>query len=133
MSGVLRAAWIIARKDLLVETRSRELVYTTLFFAVSCVLVFAWAFVREGKPIENSSAGVLWVAILFSGTLALGRAFEREPLAEPARERRHAIVRTRVQPGRGKRGDHTRVKIGHRVQPAEEFEVLPRGEVAVEE
>jgi len=83
--GVFRAAWIIARKDLLVETRSRELVYTTLFFAVSCVLVFAWAFVREGKPIDNASAGVLWVAIVFSGTLALGRAFERERQSETLR------------------------------------------------
>ena len=37
------------------------------------------------KPIENSSAGVLWVAILFSGTLALGRAFERERQSETLR------------------------------------------------
>ena len=81
----LKSAWLIARKDLLVETRSRELVYTTLFFAVSCVLVFAFAFVRQGQPIENASAGILWVAIVFSGTLALGRAFERERQSETLR------------------------------------------------
>jgi len=81
----LRSAWLIARKDLLVETRSRELIYTTLFFAVACVLVFAFAFVRQGQPIENASAGILWVAIVFSGTLALGRAFERERQSETLR------------------------------------------------
>jgi heme exporter protein CcmB len=83
---VLRHAWLIARKDLLVESRSREIVYTTTFFAIACVLVFAFAFVREGgRPIEGASAGILWVSIAFSGTLALGRTFERERQGETLR------------------------------------------------
>jgi heme exporter protein B len=84
--SVLRHAWLIARKDLLVESRSREIVYTTMFFAMACVLVFAFAFVREGgRPIEGASAGILWVSIAFSGTLALGRTFERERQGETLR------------------------------------------------
>lgn len=83
--SLLSGAWIIARKDFLVEVRSREMIYTTLFFALSCVLVFAFAFVPEGKPIPNAASGVLWVAIAFSGTLALGRAFERERQGETLR------------------------------------------------
>lgn len=83
--GVLRAAWLIARKDLRVEVRSRELAYTTLFFAVACLLVFAFAFVREGQPIDNAAAGILWVTVAFSGTLALGRTFERERQTETLR------------------------------------------------
>jgi len=71
-------AWLIMRKDLVVEFRSRELFLTTLFFAVSCVLVFAFALVRDGRPMEDAAAGILWIAIAFSGTLALGRTFERE-------------------------------------------------------
>jgi heme exporter protein CcmB len=85
MMAVLRAAWLIARKDFRVETRSRELIYTAIFFAVSCVLLFSFAFVVEGEAIENSAAGILWVAIAFSGTLALGRTFERERQAETLR------------------------------------------------
>ncbi len=54
------------------------MLYTTLLFAASCVLIFAFAFVRGGQPIEGASAGILWVTIAFSGTLAIGRAFERE-------------------------------------------------------
>jgi len=72
------AAWLIMRKDLIVEFRSRELFLTTLFFAVSCVLVFAFAFVRGGRPLEDAASGILWIAISFAGTLALGRTFERE-------------------------------------------------------
>jgi heme exporter protein B len=82
---VIRTAWLIARKDFRIESRSRELVYTALFFAVPCVLIFSFAFVREGEAIEGAAAGILWVAIAFSGTLALGRTFERERQAETLR------------------------------------------------
>ena len=58
-----RAVWLILRKDLTVEVRSREIAYTTLFFAVSCVLVFAFALVREGRGPEDGAAGILWIAI----------------------------------------------------------------------
>ena len=78
MTSVLRVAWLVMRKDILVETRSKELFYTTLFFAVSVLLVFAFGFVREGRPAVDVTSGVLWIAVAFSGTLALGRTFERE-------------------------------------------------------
>src|SRR5918999_2511010 len=78
----VRTVWFVTRKDLLIELRSREIVYTTLFFAVACVLVFAFGFVHEGRPLEDAAAGILWIAIAFSGTLALGRAFERERQSE---------------------------------------------------
>jgi heme exporter protein CcmB len=80
-----RVAWIVMRKDLTVEMRSREILYTTVFFAVSCVLVFAFALVREGRPLEDAAAGILWIAIAFAGTLGLGRTFERERHTETLR------------------------------------------------
>jgi heme exporter protein CcmB len=80
-----RIAWLILRKDLTVEVRSREIAYTTLFFAVSCVLVFAFALVQEGRGPEDGAAGILWIAIMFAGNLALGRAFERERQSETLR------------------------------------------------
>jgi len=81
----VRSVFEITRKDLLVEARTREILYTTIFFAVSCVLVFAFGFVKEGRPVQDAAAGILWIAIAFSGTLALGRAFERERHGETLR------------------------------------------------
>jgi heme exporter protein CcmB len=78
VSEFLRVAWLVAVKDLTVEVRSREILSTTIFFAISCVLVFAFALVKEGRTVVDASAGILWIAIAFSGTLALGRTFERE-------------------------------------------------------
>ncbi|HOC18338.1 MAG TPA: heme exporter protein CcmB [Vicinamibacterales bacterium] len=80
-----RVAWLVMRKDLTVEVRSREILYTTAFFAVACVLVFSFALVKEGRPLEDAAAGILWIAVAFAGTLALGRTFERERHSETLR------------------------------------------------
>jgi heme exporter protein B len=85
MRAFFRVAALVMRKDLTVEVRSREIVYTTIFFAVSCVLVFAFALVREGRPLEDAAAGIMWISVAFAGTLALGRTFERERHSETLR------------------------------------------------
>lgn len=85
MSGFVAAAALIVRKDLLVEVRSREVVYTSLLFAVSCMLVFAFGLVREGRVIADAAAAILWITIAFAGTLALGRIFDRERQNETMR------------------------------------------------
>lgn len=85
MNTFFSTAFLVMKKDLTIEVRSREILYTTLFFAVSCVLVFAFSFVRDGRPLEDAAAGILWIAIAFSGTLALGRTFERERHGETLR------------------------------------------------
>jgi heme exporter protein B len=85
MTAFARAVWIVTRKDLLVEARTKEIFLTTAFFALACVLVFAFSFVKEGRAVPDAAAGILWIAIAFSGTLALGRAFERERQGETLR------------------------------------------------
>jgi heme exporter protein B len=80
-----KVALLVLRKDVAIEARSFEMFSTTLFFAVSCVLVFAFALVRDGAVVADAAAGILWIAIAFAGTLALGRTFERERYAETLR------------------------------------------------
>ena len=80
-----RTAWLVLRKDVAIESKSWEVLTTTLFFAVACVMIFAFAFVKEGRAVEDAAAGILWIAIAFSGTLALGRTFERERYGETLR------------------------------------------------
>ncbi|HEY8550061.1 MAG TPA: ATP-binding cassette domain-containing protein [Vicinamibacterales bacterium] len=87
-----RVAALVARKDLVVEFRSRELLLTTLFFAATVVLVFAFAFVRDGRPLADAAAGILWVATAFAGTLALGRTFDREQANQTLPALLHAPV-----------------------------------------
>ena len=50
----LKVAWLVLRKDVAIEAKTREILYTTLFFAVACVLVFSFAFVKEGEPVPGA-------------------------------------------------------------------------------
>lgn len=68
----------VAAKDLRIELRSREIVYTMAFFAALIVVIYAFAFPRQPKAVLGSVPGMLWVAIAFAGTIGLGRAFDRE-------------------------------------------------------
>ena len=81
----LSAVVLVARKDLVIETRSREVIYTSALFAILCVLVFAFGFVEEGRAEPKAAAAILWIAIAFSGSLALGRVFDRERQNETMR------------------------------------------------
>jgi heme exporter protein CcmB len=77
--GLVRHAAQVAWKDLKVELRSRELLYTVTFFAALVVVVFTFTFPRVDKKIVADVApGMLWVAVAFAGTIGLGRAFDRE-------------------------------------------------------
>jgi heme exporter protein CcmB len=86
LTDFFRTAWLVLRKDFAIEVTSREILYTTLVFAVSCILVFSFAFVSEGgQPLPGAAAGILWIAMAFSGTLALGRTFDRERYGDTVR------------------------------------------------
>jgi heme exporter protein CcmB len=78
MSAFFRVAWLIVKKDLTVEVRSLEILSTTIFFAVTVVLMFSFGLVVEGRAVQDVAPAILWIAIAFSATLALGRTFERE-------------------------------------------------------
>jgi heme exporter protein B len=85
MTAFLRVAWLVLVKDFRVEIRSLEILSTTLFFAVTVVLVFSFGLIKEGTPLDDVAAAILWIAVAFSGTLALGRTFDRERQNETLR------------------------------------------------
>jgi heme exporter protein B len=76
--GLLRQAWRVAWKDLQVELRSREIVYTMAFFAGLLVVVYSFVFPQDPELVRRATPGMLWVAMAFAGTIGLGRAFDRE-------------------------------------------------------
>jgi len=78
VATILKGAFAIAQKDWQTEFRSKEILLTMGFFGLLIVLISAFAFYRGDLPAYALAAGSLWVAIAYSGTLGLGRAFERE-------------------------------------------------------
>jgi len=75
---MLRHAFRIAWKDLRIEVRSKEIFATMGFFGALVVVIYTFAFPRDDGAVRGSVAGMLWVALAFTGTIALGRAFDRE-------------------------------------------------------
>lgn len=78
--GALAGALLIARKDLLVEWRNRQLLSAMMIFALLVVLLFNFALELDAKTRQNVTAGVLWTTFMFAGTLGLNRsmAIEKE-------------------------------------------------------
>ena len=76
--SVFRHAARVAWKDLRIELRSKEILYTMAFFGALIVVVYSFAFPIKPDLVRAAVPGMLWVAIAFAGTIGLGRAFDRE-------------------------------------------------------
>ena len=70
--------WLIVRKDLSLERRSREMLSSMFIFALIVILVFSFSLDLRVERASQVAPGVLWVAILFAGMLGLARSFVLE-------------------------------------------------------
>ncbi len=68
-----RIALAIARKDALSELRGRHATVSTLFFAALVLLLFGFALGPDSRRLTEAAPGLLWLAIVFAGLLAVGR------------------------------------------------------------
>ncbi len=65
-------------KDLLVELRTKETLASLFLLGTLLLLVLSFAFDPTHPLRDQSAPGVLWVAIIFSGTSAINRSLLRE-------------------------------------------------------
>jgi heme exporter protein B len=73
-----RIAIAIARKDLVSEWRTRELVPALGQFVVLALVVANFGFQIDSSSAPAIAPGVLWLALVFAGLVAFGRAFSAE-------------------------------------------------------
>jgi heme exporter protein B len=71
---VIRDALVLARKDLLLELRRREVVLAMLQYVITTLVVIHFAIAGAGSS-QKAAAGMLWAAILFTAVLSLNRCF----------------------------------------------------------
>lgn len=71
-------ARLIAGKDLRIEARSRVGLGQMAPFAVLVLVLFGFALDPDRGILDRATAGLYWVAVLFSGVLAIQRAFAVE-------------------------------------------------------
>lgn len=75
MRDVMQEAWIIARKDLTIEFRTRSAFFSAVVFALLAIVIFYFAWDPTGVAAIDLAPGVLWVIFIFSGLLGMHRSF----------------------------------------------------------
>jgi heme exporter protein B len=78
MKTWLSTAWVLVWKDLVQEWRSRDVLTSMFAFAVLSLFIFNYAL--ELSPIDRAeiAPGLIWVVMVFAGTLGLNRSFAAE-------------------------------------------------------
>ncbi len=74
----LQLAWVVARKDLLLEFRTRTAILSALVFTALVLTVFEFGRDPTAVPTIDLAPSILWVTFTFAAMLALNRAFALE-------------------------------------------------------
>lgn len=72
------SALAIARKDLVSELRTRELLPALAQFVLLALVIAYFALGASGSAQTQVAPGVLWLVLVFTGLVAFGRAFAAE-------------------------------------------------------
>jgi len=78
VTRALVVALAVARKDLTSEWRTRELVPALGQFVVLALVIANFGFQIDSRNASTIAPGVLWLALVFAGLVAFGRAFAAE-------------------------------------------------------
>lgn len=73
-----RQAWVVVRKDLLLEWRGRSRIVSVLLFGVVTLLLFSFAVGPDSAMLRAVAGGFLVLALLLSSTLGLSESFRLE-------------------------------------------------------
>ncbi|MGZ3332642.1 MAG: heme exporter protein CcmB [Gemmatimonadaceae bacterium] len=75
MPDILFSAWLIARKDLSIEFRTRSAFLSAVVFSLLGLVIFYYAWDPTAVTAADLAPGVLWIIFTFSGLLGLHRSF----------------------------------------------------------
>src|SRR5882762_10483872 len=78
MGELWAQAWAVARKDLVLEFRTRTALLSTVVFTVLVLTVFNFGRDPTAVAAIDLAPSVLWVTFTFAAMLALNRAFQLE-------------------------------------------------------
>lgn len=76
--GLLGTTFVLLRKDLLIEWRTRARLNALIFFALATLLLFSFALGPDTVLLRKNAGAFLWLGILLSSVLSLGESFRVE-------------------------------------------------------
>ena len=78
MGELLHDAWVLARKDLALELRTRTGLVSAVVFTALVLTVFNFGRDPTAVAVIDLAPSILWVTFTFAGVLSLNRAFQLE-------------------------------------------------------
>jgi heme exporter protein B len=78
MRDLLGDAWVVARKDLALELRTRTGLVSAVVFTALVLTVFNFGRDPTAVAVIDLAPSILWVTFTFAGVLSLNRAFQLE-------------------------------------------------------
>ncbi len=75
-------AWLVARKDLLIEWRSRVMVNQLAPLGLLILVLFAFATNANVARLQEFAPGLFWIAVLLTAMMAIQRTFSLEATDE---------------------------------------------------
>ena len=77
-TAFMKAMGAVVWKDLAAEWRSREMLSAMLIFSLLVIFIFNFALELDARTRASVTSGVLWVTLVFAGTLGLNRSLAVE-------------------------------------------------------
>lgn len=74
----LRQLWVILKKDILMELRTKEMIVSMLLFVMLTMIIFNYAFRADRNDLTQFGGGMLWLAFIFTAFLGMNRSFVHE-------------------------------------------------------
>lgn len=78
MNNFFKAVMTISKKEIFLEIKKKETVSTMIIFSILTIVIFSFSFNVEKIEKKILFSGMLWIMIIFSSLLGLGRSFKKE-------------------------------------------------------
>lgn len=73
MKAFVLASWAVAQKDLRIQFRQKSLLLSTVVFALLIQVLLHFSFQASPSALQQMAAGLLWLPVLLSALLGIGR------------------------------------------------------------
>ena len=75
---MIRDAWLVAKKDLLIEIRSRIIINQIAPYTLLIIVLFGFALDADTETLRDTGPGLFWVSTLLVAILAVQRSVDIE-------------------------------------------------------
>ena len=70
--------YLLLKKELFIELRSKELILSMIVFGIAIILSFSFSSDLSRVVVQNFASGMFWIKVLFVATLGVHRSFAYE-------------------------------------------------------